>query len=186
MEMKRVEIINCEKKEGYEEAVKKEEEERIEQEKKDKEAGKRQWSEPLRREKVSLSPDVILQYEFTQKINFNDYQYEPEQSKTDSKIIFTKNDYVDVDLDTYYDESERIVKQQNFVPLPQNEEQARKESMDDNDSDDQIIDELFDQITLDNKEEDINQQVEIKQSENKKEEEKEESKEINSIDDKKA
>ena len=57
--------------------------------------------------------------------------------------------------------------------------------MDDNDSDDQIIDELFDQITLDNKEEDINQQVEIKQSENKKEEEKEESKEINSIDDKK-
>ena len=181
MEMKRLEIINCEKKEGYEEAVKKEEEGRIEQEKKDKEAGKRQWSEPLRREKVSLSPDVIVQYEFTQKINFNDYQYEPEQSKTDSEIIFTKSDYVDVDLDTYYDESERIVKQENFVPLPQNEEQARKESMDDNDSDDQIIDELFDQITLDNKEE-----VEIKESENNKEEEKKESKELNSIDDKKA
>ena len=33
------------------------------------------------------------------------------------------------------------------------EEQARKESMDDNDSDDQIIDELFDQITLENNEE---------------------------------
>ena len=186
MEMKRLEIINCEKKEGYEEAVKKEEEGRIEQEKKDKEAGKRQWSEPLRREKVSLSPDVIIQYEFTQKINFNDYQYEPEQSKTDSEIIFTKSDYVDVDLDTYYDESERIVKQENFVPLPQNEEQARKESMDDNDSDDQIIDELFDQIILDNKEEDIIPQDEIKQNENKKvEEEKEESKEINSIDDRK-
>ena len=186
MEMKRLEIINCEKKEGYEELVKKEEEEKIEQEKKDKEAGKRQWSEPLRREKVSLSPEVILQYEFTQKINFNDYQYDPEQSKTDSEIIFTKNDYVDVDLDTYFDESERIVKQENFVPLPQSEEQARKESMDDNDSDDQIIDELFDQITLDNKEEDLTPKIEIKQNENKTvEEKKKEANQISSNNDKK-
>ena len=58
--------------------------------------------------------------------------------------------------------------------------------MDDNDSDDQIIDELFDQITLDNKEEDLTPKIEIKQNENKTvEEKKKEANQISSNNDKK-
>ena len=160
---------NDEKKEKEE--IKKEDikNEEIKEGKDKKEINKKEKS----KEKVPLVPEIIMKYEFCQKVCFSDYEYTPEQIKAESQIIFTGNDYINLDLDPYYDECEKVVKKENIVPLPQSQEQARRESISEIDSDNELIDELFNEITLEDKKE---AQPEAPK-ESKKEEPKEENKE---------
>ena len=134
--------------------------------------------EPI--ESISLIPEKIIEYEFNQKIQLSNYEYIPndtdKENKTLNQIIFTNPNYTSIDLDTYFLESEKIMKEKNFPSLPQEETNQRKESYDDTDKDENdLIDELFDEIEKDKKEDE--KKEEEKKEEKKEEEKKEEKKE---------
>ena len=109
---------------------------------------------PIKPEVISIIPEKIIEYEFNQKILLSDYY------SSNENIIFTKTNYTSIDLDTYFLESEKIIKEKNFPSIPQ-EVTERRESLDNEDREENdLIDELFEEIENEKKEE-----------ENKKEEE---------------
>ncbi len=134
--------------------------------------------EPI--EPISLIPEKIIEYEFNQKILLSNFEFisneTDKESKTVNQIIFTNPNYTSIDLDTYFLESEKIMKEKNLPSLPQEEINQRKESYDDTDKDENdLIDELFDEIEKD-KENEEKKKEEKKEEEKKEEEKKEEEK----------
>ena len=134
--------------------------------------------EPI--EPISLIPEKIIEYEFNQKILLSNFELisneTDKESKTVNQIIFTNPNYTSIDLDTYFLESEKIMKEKNLPSLPQEEINQRKESYDDTDKDENdLIDELFDEIEKD-KENEEKKKEEKKEEEKKEEEKKEEEK----------
>ena len=139
---------------------KKKEEEKKEEEKKEEKKGNaiyippKKTIPPIKPEAISIIPEKIIEYEFNQKILLSDYY------SSNENIIFTKTNYTSIDLDTYFLESEKIIKEKNFPSIPQ-EVTERRESFDNEDREENdLIDELFEEIENEKKEE-----------ENKKEEE---------------
>ena len=135
-------------------------------------------------EPISLIPEKIIEYEFNQKIQLSNYEYisneKDKENKEVNEIIFTNPNYTSIDLDTYFIESEKIMKEKNFPSLPHDEVNQRKESYDDsNKEENDLIDELFDEIEKEKEEEkkEEEKKEEEKKEEEKKEEEKEEKKE---------
>lgn len=125
-----------------------------------------------KKEIVSLTPVILFQYEFIQVISDNHYDLIKTEDKS-SNIFITKNDYVDIDLDYYYIECESIVKSESIAQeakeIPkESEERLNKSNMSD---DTNLIDELFNSISLTkeqpNKEE---EQITKKEEEEKKSE----------------
>ena len=172
----------------------KEEEEKKEEEKKEekKEEGKEEKKEevegavyippkrprsPPKIEEISLIPEVIIKYEFNQRIEIADYFLEG----NNNDIIFTKKNTFSVDLDGYFEESFDILKKNNLIKeektVDKKEEPREVKEIEDEDEieDNNLIDELFNEIEMDEegkKEEE--KKGEEKKEEDKKEEEKKE------------
>ena len=167
------------KKKEEEEKEKGNNEEKKEEDKKEKVEGavyippKRPRSPP-KIEEISLNPEIIMKYEFNQKIEMNDYYFEDNNNSND--FIFTKNNSLSTDLDEYFEESFNILKQNNLIKEENTEdkkeqkEEAREIEDEDEIEDNNLIDELFNEIGED--EED--KKEEGKKEEEKKEEEKKE------------
>ena len=121
---------------------------------------------------ISLNPEIILNYSYSNKINFNEYNYE-KNSNDINHIIFTKNNYTSTDLDFYFYESEKIINKYNF-PKIETETVQKKNNNDFDDEDleeNNLIDELFNEINLDEENKKENEEKENKkENENKKEE----------------
>ncbi len=194
---KGINIIDGIKKEEEKKEEEKKEEEKKEEEKKKEEKKEEEKKEnptlggaiyiPPKRvvppepiEPISLIPEKIIEYEFNQKILLSNFEFisneTDKESKTVNQIIFTNPNYTSIDLDTYFLESEKIMKEKNLPSLPQEEINQRKESYDDTDKDENdLIDELFDEIEKD-KENEEKKKEEKKEEEKKEEEKKEEEK----------
>ena len=191
------------KKKEEEEKKKKEEEEKnnSEEKKEEKEKEKVEGAvyippkrprSPPKIEEISLNPEIIMIYEFNQKIEMNDYFLE--DNNNNNEIIFTKNNSLSTDLDEYFEESFNILKQNNLIKEENKEdkkeqkEEPREIEDEDEIEDNNLIDELFNEIgedeeekkEEDKKEEDKKEENKIeveKKEEDKKEEKKEEKKE---------
>ena len=172
-----------EKKKAEEEQKKKEEEEKKKNEEK-KEEGKIEGAvyippkrprTPPKIEEISLIPEIIIKYEFNQKIKLDELIFEENDKSQNNNIIFTKNNAISVDLDEYFEESFNILKKNCLIKEEKKEEkkEVKEENreVDDEDEieDNNLIDELFNEIGLDEEE-----KVEEKKEEEKKEEEKKE------------
>ena len=175
-----------ERKRKEEEEKKKEEEEKKKEEEKKEEEKKEENKEkiegavyippkrprtPPKIEEISLIPEIIIKYEFNQKLPMSDYFYDDK----DKDIIFTKNNSISVDLDEYFEESFDILKKNNLIKEEKNDEKQEKEEsreVEDEDEieDNNLIDELFNEIEMDE------EKKEEKKEEDKKEEKKEEEK----------
>ena len=190
-----------EKKKKEEEEEKNNSEEKKEEKEKEKVEGavyippKRPRSPP-KIEEISLNPEIIMKYEFNQKIEMNDYFLE--DNNNNNEIFFTKNNSLSTDLDEYFEESFNILKQNNLIKEENKEdkkeqkEEVREIEDEDEIEDNNLIDELFNEIGEDEEEKkegekkeedkkeedkmDIEKQDE-KKEEDKKEEKKEEKKE---------
>ena len=168
--------IEEEKKKQEEEEKKKKEEEEKEKEKKEEKIEGAVYIPPKRPrtppkiEEISLIPEIIIKYEFSQKIEMGEYSFEDEENSKD--IIFTKNNVTSVDLDEYFEESFNILKKNNLIKEQKREEvkkereEVREVEDEDEIEDNNLIDELFNEIEMDEKNE--------KEEENKKEEDKNE------------
>ena len=189
-ERKRKEEEEKKKKEEEEEEKKKEEEKK--EEKKGSYEGavyippKRPRSPP-KIEEISLIPEIIIKYEYSQKLPMGDYIYEDK----DNDIIFTKNNSISVDLDEYFEESFDILKKNNLIKEEKIEEKQEKEEtreVEDEDEieDNNLIDELFNEIEMEEKKEEEKKEEEkkeIKMEEEKDEKEKkEEEKNVEEVD----
>ena len=133
---------------------------------------------PPKKELISLNPEIIIKYELKQKVEISDY-IEEGKEKENSDIIFTKNNYISIDLDEYFEESFNILKQHNLIKEEKkNEKKEEKEEKEDeeDEEDNKLIDELFDEIELDEEKEEKDENKE-EITEEKKEEVKEENKE---------
>ena len=133
---------------------------------------------PPKKELISLNPEIIIKYELKQKVEISDY-IEEGKEKENSDIIFTKNNYIAIDLDEYFEESFNILKQHNLIKEEKkNEKKEEKEEKEDeeDEEDNKLIDELFDEIELDEEKEEKDENKE-EITEEKKEEVKEENKE---------
>ena len=123
---------------------------------------------PPKIEEISLKPEKIITYQLNQKILLSDYKC---QNEDDQNIIFTKNDFISIDLDDYFEQSFKILKNVNIIKEEEKKEDEKKEEKeneeDEDSTDNNLIDELFGQIELENQEEE-------KKGEEKKEEEKKE------------
>ena len=190
------------KKKEEEEKKKKEEEEKnnSEEKKEEKEKEKVEGAvyippkrprSPPKIEEISLNPEIIMKYEFNQKIEMNDYFLEDNNNNND--IIFTKNNSLSTDLDEYFEESFNILKQNNLIKEENKEdkkeqkEEPREIEDEDEIEDNNLIDELFNEIGEDEeekKEEEKKEEekMEIEKQDEKKEEDK---KEENKIEDEK-
>ena len=190
------------KKKEEEEKKKKEEEEKnnSEEKKEEKEKEKVEGAvyippkrprSPPKIEEISLNPEIIMKYEFNQKIEMNDYFLE--DNNNNNEIIFTKNNSLSTDLDEYFEESFNILKQNNLIKEENKEdkkeqkEEPREIEDEDEIEDNNLIDELFNEIGEDEeekKEEEKKEEekMEIEKQDEKKEEDK---KEENKIEDEK-
>ena len=167
-----------EKKKKEEEEEKKKEEEKKEEKKGSYEGAvyippKRPRSPP-KIEEISLIPEIIIKYEYSQKLPMGDYIYEDK----DNDIIFTKNNSISVDLDEYFEESFDILKKNNLIKEEKIEEKQEKEEtreVEDEDEieDNNLIDELFNEIEMEEKKEEEKKEEEKKEEEKKEEEKKE-------------
>ena len=190
-----------------EEKKKKEEEEKKENKEENKEENKKEEKKeekkegavyippkrprtPPKIEDISLTPEIIIKYEFKQKILMSDYILEDKDKHMD--IIFTKNNFISTDLDEYFDQSMNILKHFDLIKEKKEEkkelekEEQQREEDDDEIEDNNLIDELFGEIENeenDKKEDDKKDDKEKEKEENKgkdienKEEEKKEEKE---------
>ena len=177
-----------EKKKAEEEQKKKEEEEKKKNEEK-KEEGKIEGAvyippkrprTPPKIEEISLIPEIIIKYEFNQKIKLDELIFEENDKSQNNNIIFTKNNAISVDLDEYFEESFNILKKNCLIKEEKKEEkkEVKEENreVDDEDEieDNNLIDELFNEIGLDEEEKGEEKKEEEKNEEDKKEEEKKE------------
>ena len=173
-EKKKKEEEEKKKKEEEEEQNKKEEEkkeDKKEEEKKEKKNEGAIYNPPKRPrtppkiEEISLTPEIIIKYEFIQKINFSEYNLDENDNDKKKDIIFTKNNFISVDLDEYFDDSFNILKQYDLIKEEKKEEEKEKtKEVEDDDEieDDNLIDELFGEI-----EKDEDEKNEGKKEENK-------------------
>ena len=177
-----------EKKKAEEEQKKKEEEEKKKNEEK-KEEGKIEGAvyippkrprTPPKIEEISLIPEIIIKYEFNQKIKLDELIFEENDKSQNNNIIFTKNNAISVDLDEYFEESFNILKKNCLIKEEKKEEkkEVKEENreVDDEDEieDNNLIDELFNEIGLDEEEKGEEKKEEEKKEEEKKEDEKKE------------
>ena len=177
-----------EKKKAEEEQKKKEEEEKKKNEEK-KEEGKIEGAvyippkrprTPPKIEEMSLIPEIIIKYEFNQKIKLDELIFEENDKSQNNNIIFTKNNAISVDLDEYFEESFNILKKNCLIKEEKKEEkkEVKEENreVDDEDEieDNNLIDELFNEIGLDEEEKGEEKKEEEKKEEEKKEDEKKE------------
>ena len=182
------------KKKEEEEKKKKEEEEKnnSEEKKEEKEKEKVEGAvyippkrprSPPKIEEISLNPEIIMKYEFNQKIEMNDYFLE--DNNNNNEIIFTKNNSLSTDLDEYFEESFNVLKQNNLIKEENKEdkkeqkEEPREIEDEDEIEDNNLIDELFNEIGEDEeekKEEEKKEEekMEIEKQDEKKEEDKKE------------
>ena len=112
-----------------------------------------------------MTPEIIIKYEFIQKINFSEYNLDENDNDKKKDIIFTKNNFISVDLDEYFDDSFNILKQYDLIKEEKKEEEKEKtKEVEDDDEieDDNLIDELFGEI-----EKDEDEKNEGKKEENK-------------------
>ena len=174
------------KKKEEEEKKKKDEEEKKEEEKKEEKIEGAVYIPPKRPrtppkiEEISLIPEIIIKYEFSQKIEMGEYILEDEENNKD--IIFTKNNVISVDLDEYFEESFNILKKNDLIKEEKREEvkkdreEVREVEDEDEIEDNNLIDELFNEIEMDEKKEkeEENKKGEQKKEGDKKEEDKKE------------
>ena len=125
---------------------------------------------PPKIEEISLKPEKIIKYELNQKILLSEYKV----NENEQSILFTKNNFLSIDLDDYFEQSFKILKNVNIIKEEEKKEDKKdEENEDDEDADDNnLIDELFGQIELESQEEE--KKEEEKKEEEKKEEEKKE------------
>ena len=110
---------------------------------------------PPKIEDISLTPEIIIKYEFNQKLLISEYNLEDKEKQND--IIFTKNNFISVDLDEYFDESFNILKKNKLFKEEEKKEEKKDgdkeephEMEDDEDiEDNNLIDELFGEIEKD-------------------------------------
>ena len=189
------------KKEEEEEKKKKEEEEKNKSEEKKEEKEKEKVEgavyippkrprSPPKIEEISLNPEIIMKYEFNQKIEMNDYFLE--DNNNNNEIIFTKNNSLSTDLDEYFEESFNILKQNNLIKEENKEdkkeqkEEVREIEDEDEIEDNNLIDELFNEIGEDEEEKKKEDKKEEDKMEIEKQDEKKEEKiEENRIEDEK-
>jgi len=177
-----------EKKKAEEEQKKKEEEEKKKNEEK-KEEGKIEGAvyippkrprTPPKIEEISLIPEIIIKYEFNQKIKLDELIFEENDKSQNNNIIFTKNNAISVDLDEYFEESFNILKKNCLIKEEKKEEkkEVKEENIEVDDEDEiednNLIDELFNEIGLDEEEKGEEKKEEEKKEEEKKEDEKKE------------
>ena len=177
-----------EKKKAEEEQKKKEEEEKKKNEEK-KEEGKIEGAvyippkrprTPPKIEEISLIPEIIIKYEFNQKIKLDELIFEENDKSQNNNIIFTKNNAISVDLDEYFKESFNILKKNCLIKEEKKEEkkEVKEENIEVDDEDEiednNLIDELFNEIGLDEEEKGEEKKEEEKKEEEKKEDEKKE------------
>ena len=175
-----------EKKKAEEEQKKKEEEEKKKNEEK-KEEGKIEGAvyippkrprTPPKIEEISLIPEIIIKYEFNQKIKLDELIFEENDKSQNNNIIFTKNNAISVDLDEYFEESFNILKKNCLIKEEKKEEkkEVKEENREDDDEDEiednNLIYELFNEIGLDEEEKGEEKKEEEKNEEEKKIEEK--------------
>ena len=189
-----------EEKKQKEEEEKKKVEEKKEENKEEKKEEKKEEIEgavyippkrpktPPKIEEISLIPEIIIKYEYNQKIEMGEYSI-PENNE----FIFTKNNSLSIDLDEYFEESLDILKQYNLIKEEKKDNKEEKEEIreiedEDEIEDNNLIDELFNEIGMDEeekKEEEKKEGNEEKKEEEKKgdkmEEEKEEEKKEDKI-----
>ena len=154
------------KKKEEEERLKKEEEEKKENKEENKEENKKEEKKeekkegavyippkrprtPPKIEDISLTPEIIIKYEFKQKILMSDYILEDKDKHMD--IIFTKNNFISTDLDEYFDQSMNILKHFDLIKEKKEEKkelekEEQREEDDDEIEDNNLIDELFGEI----------------------------------------
>ena len=172
------------KEEGKNEEGKKEEEKK-EEKKEEKIEGSvyippKRPRTPPKIEDISLTPEIIIKYEFLQKILMSDYILENTEKQKD--LIFTKNNFISTDLDEYFEQSFNILKQFNLYKEEKEEKKEKKElekeepreDDDDEIEDNNLIDELFGEIEKEEKEEKEENEKNDKKEENEKKEGKEE------------
>ena len=181
-----------EEKKGNEEVKKEESEKKDEEKKEEKKKEKKEENSqpavyiPPRRprtppkiEDISLTPEIIMTYELEQKIPMCDYILD---EKDNHNIIFTKNNFISVDLDDYFDESFNILKQSNLIENEEKKEKDKKEEKeeahevedDDDIEDNNLIDELFGEIENNEDENGEDKKEGDQKEEDKKEEDKKE------------
>ena len=171
------------KKEGSQEEAKKEEEEEKEKVEGAVYIPPKRPKTPPKIEEISLNPEIILKYEYNQKIEISDYFLE----NNENNIIFTKNNSLSNDLDEYFEESFNILQQNKLIKeekeedIKKEKEEVREVEDEDEIEDNNLIDELFNEIEMneekkEEKEEKKDEKKEEKTSENKEEEKKEEEK----------
>jgi hypothetical protein len=72
--------------------------------------------------------------------------------KLDNSLLITKNNYTENDIDFYYEEAEKIMKEQKWDLLEPIEVQSNFQSgVEEPDNTDNLIDELFDSINVNKK-----------------------------------
>ena len=172
------------KEEGKNEEGKKEEEKKEEKKEEKIEGGvyipPKRPRTPPKIEDISLTPEIIIKYEFLQKILMSDYILENTEKQKD--LIFTKNNFISTDLDEYFEQSFNILKQFNLYKEEKEEKKEKKElekeepreDDDDEIEDNNLIDELFGEIEKEEKEEKEENEKNDKKEENEKKEGKEE------------
>ena len=167
------------KEEEKKEEEKKEEENKEENKKKENEINNsKEKNNSEKYEIISLNPEIILNYSFLNKINFNEYNYEKNSKDNNNNIIFTKNNYTSCDLDFYFYESEKIINKYNF-PKIETETVQKKNNNDFDDEDleeNNLIDELFNEINLDEENKKENEEKENKKEKEENEKDKNEEK----------
>ena len=185
--MKKEEEEKNKKEEEKKEEGDKKDENKKEDEKKEEISGATVYIPPRRPktppkiEDISLTPEIIMTYELEQKIPMSDYTIN-DKEKDNHDIIFTKNNFISVDLDDYFVESFNILKQSNLIEEKKEKEkkEGEKEEVHEDEDEDEIednnlIDELFGEIEKnegENEEENKDENKEDKNNSNKNEEEK--------------
>ena len=177
-----------EEKKQKEEEEKKKVEEKKEENKEEKKEEKKEEIEgdvyippkrpktPPKIEEISLIPEIIIKYEYNQKIEMGEYSI-PENNE----FIFTKNNSLSIDLDEYFEESLDILKQYNLIKEEKKDNKEEKEEIreiedEDEIEDNNLIDELFNEIGMDEEEKKEEEKEKKEGNDEKKEEEKKEDK----------
>lgn len=102
-----------------------------------------------KKEKISLIPEIILQYEFIQVVSNRNVDIIQSENKSNT-IHITQNDYINIDLDYYYIECESLVKSaigNEAIEITKEEERINKSNVSE---DTDLINELFNSISLTN------------------------------------
>lgn len=97
-------------------------------------------------ENLHKDVNLLSTIQFYRAVNTFDFKYLNDE--INRNIIVTENNYISNHLDNYFEDAEKIIKQQKWNSFEPIEVPSNFQELDESDKNDNLIDELFDSLEL--------------------------------------